>query len=125
MRLAGIAHAYGDRATLTGVDLGCEPGEVLALLGPNGAGKSTLLAIAAGLVAPTGGEVVLPVLGHRARRALRRSRCRRQTPAVVGLTQPLLMKGRPARNDAVGIDVGDGVIAAHKVPDVDRLRHTR
>lgn len=69
MRLAGIAHAYGDRATLTGVDLGCEPGEVLALLGPNGAGKSTLLAIAAGLVAPTGGEVVLPVRGHRARRA--------------------------------------------------------
>ena len=69
MRLAGISHAYGERPTLADVELACEPAEILALLGPNGAGKTTLLAIAAGLVAPARGKVVLPVTGHRARRA--------------------------------------------------------
>lgn len=34
-------------------------GETVALLGPNGAGKSTVLAVAAGLLAPDAGEVVL------------------------------------------------------------------
>ncbi|MCX6397057.1 MAG: ATP-binding cassette domain-containing protein [Propionibacteriales bacterium] len=35
------------------------PGETVALLGPNGAGKSTVLAVAAGLLAPETGRVVL------------------------------------------------------------------
>ena len=35
------------------------PGETVALLGPNGAGKSTVLAVAAGLLTPDSGEVVL------------------------------------------------------------------
>jgi molybdate transport system ATP-binding protein len=35
------------------------PGETVALLGPNGAGKSTVLAVAAGLLYPDQGQVVL------------------------------------------------------------------
>jgi molybdate transport system ATP-binding protein len=44
-----------------GVDLELEvaTGETLALLGPNGSGKSTALAVAAGLVTPDSGRVVL------------------------------------------------------------------
>jgi iron complex transport system ATP-binding protein len=39
------------------VSLTVRAGEVFALLGPNGAGKSTLLRVAAGLLAPDGGQV--------------------------------------------------------------------
>ncbi|MEV0279339.1 heme ABC transporter ATP-binding protein [Streptomyces sp. NPDC050610] len=47
----------GGRTVLAEVDLGVEPGEVLALVGPNGAGKSTLLAALAADLAPESGEV--------------------------------------------------------------------
>jgi len=43
-----------DRMTLR-----CEPGEFVVVVGPSGCGKSTLLNIAAGMVAPSGGRVVL------------------------------------------------------------------
>ncbi|GAA4380602.1 sulfate/molybdate ABC transporter ATP-binding protein [Nocardioides caricicola] len=41
------------------VDLEVAEGETLAVLGPNGAGKSTVLAVAAGLLRPDRGRVVL------------------------------------------------------------------
>jgi energy-coupling factor transporter ATP-binding protein EcfA2 len=44
-------------AILRGVDLAIEPGERIALMGRNGAGKSTLLRHAAGLLAPTRGQI--------------------------------------------------------------------
>ncbi|ORL04484.1 sulfate/molybdate ABC transporter ATP-binding protein [Prescottella equi] len=49
------------RVAARGVDVALEvaPGEVVALLGPNGAGKSTLLDVAAGLLRPDEGRVVL------------------------------------------------------------------
>ncbi|MEH0059841.1 ABC transporter ATP-binding protein [Auritidibacter ignavus] len=48
-----------DITALDHVDLTAHPGDVTGLLGESGSGKSTLLSIAAGLIAPTSGEVII------------------------------------------------------------------
>lgn len=52
-------HGTGPGAVtaLAGVDLDIEPGTLTAVMGPSGSGKSTLLHLAAGLDAPTSGDV--------------------------------------------------------------------
>jgi NitT/TauT family transport system ATP-binding protein len=68
----GLTHTYvnpftRERVTaLDGIDLDVGDGELLSVVGPSGCGKSTMLSIIAGLVTPTGGEVLLdgrPVRG--------------------------------------------------------------
>ncbi|HET9656553.1 MAG TPA: ABC transporter ATP-binding protein [Kineosporiaceae bacterium] len=65
----GRAGRNGSREALTavaGVDLTIGSGEFLTLVGPSGCGKSTLLDLAAGLAAPTHGQVLVdgePVTG--------------------------------------------------------------
>ncbi len=60
--IEGISHRYGSLPVLEGIDLVAEPGRVLVLVGPSGCGKSTLLGIAAGLIRPDRGRVMLE--GH-------------------------------------------------------------
>ena len=60
--IEGISHRYGSLPVLEGIDLVAEPGRVLVLVGPSGCGKSTLLGIAAGLIQPDRGRVMLE--GH-------------------------------------------------------------
>jgi Cu-processing system ATP-binding protein len=55
---------FGALTAVDSLDLEIGAGEVVALLGPNGSGKTTSLKAAAGLVAPTSGEVRLA--GRRA-----------------------------------------------------------
>ena len=57
LELTGVRAAYGPIEVLHGVDLAVHSGQVVALLGPNGGGKSTAVKIAAGLMAPTHGDV--------------------------------------------------------------------
>lgn len=59
IRLADVAHAYGGRELLTGVDLTIAPGTFHFLTGPSGAGKTTLLKLCYGELFPTGGRVEL------------------------------------------------------------------
>ena len=63
VELQDIEKVFGEgeaRITaLTGVSVALERGEYAAVFGPSGSGKSTLLNILAGLLHPTGGEVII------------------------------------------------------------------
>lgn len=69
----GLHKDYGDRPALEPLDLEVPQGQHVALVGHNGSGKTTLLRMAAGLLDPSGGEVLVmgqPQGGIEARRAL-------------------------------------------------------
>jgi iron complex transport system ATP-binding protein len=59
LELRDVEFAYDQRPALRGVSLEAQPGRVVGLLGPNGAGKSTLVRLAAGLLRPRAGRVLL------------------------------------------------------------------
>lgn len=54
-----VSHAYPHVTSVDGVSLRVAAGETVALIGPSGCGKSTLLKLAAGLVWPRQGRIVV------------------------------------------------------------------
>jgi ribose transport system ATP-binding protein len=59
LQLANVTKSYTGVVALNEVDFECRPGEVHALVGENGSGKSTLIKVAAGLLAPDAGTVLI------------------------------------------------------------------
>jgi branched-chain amino acid transport system ATP-binding protein len=57
LEFRGVRAAYEEVEVIHGIDARFEEGVVTAVLGANGAGKSTLLALAAGIMAPSEGNV--------------------------------------------------------------------
>ncbi|HEY1941798.1 MAG TPA: ABC transporter ATP-binding protein [Roseiarcus sp.] len=57
--LRALAKSYRDVPVVSGVDLSVASGEFIALLGPSGCGKTTVLRMIAGLIEPSGGQVLI------------------------------------------------------------------
>ncbi len=54
-----LSKSYGSFRALSDFTLTLPKGKVIGLLGPNGSGKTTLIKLAAGLLTPTGGQVII------------------------------------------------------------------
>jgi len=59
LHVHGVSKTFVTRPVLRGIDLAVPKGQAVCLCGINGAGKSTLLRIAAGLLRPDGGTVIV------------------------------------------------------------------
>lgn len=59
LQIAELVLQRGFRRLVTGFDLTCAPGDIIALQGPNGSGKTTLLRAIAGFHTPAAGRITL------------------------------------------------------------------
>src|SRR5215217_7562823 len=59
LELRDVHAGYSGIEVLHGIDLDAAAGELVVVLGPNGAGKTTMLRVAAGLLQPTSGQLLL------------------------------------------------------------------
>src|SRR3954454_7088408 len=57
-----LTRYFGESCAVDGIDLAVEGGTFYGFLGPNGAGKSTTIKMLTGLLAPSGGQMI--VLGR-------------------------------------------------------------
>ena len=57
--MKNIKKSFGSLEVLKDISLQVEEGEVLSIIGPSGSGKSTLAKMLAGMVEPSGGEVLI------------------------------------------------------------------
>jgi nitrate/nitrite transport system ATP-binding protein len=59
LSIEGVDMSFGASAVLLGIDLALRKGEFVSLIGHSGCGKSTLLNLAAGLLKPSKGTILL------------------------------------------------------------------
>ena len=55
----GLSKSYGKTPALNNVNLWLPTGRIIGLLGPNGSGKTTLIKLAAGLLTPSTGDILI------------------------------------------------------------------
>ena len=59
LKTINLKKDYSGKPALCGMDLEIETGKIYGLLGPNGSGKTTFMKIAAGLLQPSSGEILI------------------------------------------------------------------
>jgi ABC-2 type transport system ATP-binding protein len=88
-----LAHRYGERQALDGINFGVHAGEIFGLLGPNGSGKTTLFRILSTLMLPSSGQAM--ILGND---VARHPLAVRRTIGIVHQQQSLDVKLTAAEN---------------------------
>lgn len=85
LRACGAAYRRKRRTVqvLDHASLSVESGEAIGLIGPSGAGKSTVLALAAGLIRPTSGQVVVNGADITSATEEERARVRRESVGMI------------------------------------------
>jgi branched-chain amino acid transport system ATP-binding protein len=63
LEVRDISRTFGATRAVDSVSFAVQPGELLGLIGPNGAGKSTLFNLIAGVMPPSGGQIILDGTG--------------------------------------------------------------
>jgi len=59
LKADNLCKSYFNKKALQGVNLTIEQGKIVGLLGPNGSGKTTFLKIAAGILHPSAGQILI------------------------------------------------------------------
>lgn len=59
MEIKGITKSFPGTVALNNINLILPKGKIIGLLGPNGSGKTTLIKLAAGLLVPTSGQILI------------------------------------------------------------------
>ena len=59
LKAENLCKSYFNKKALQGVNLTIEQGKIVGLLGPNGSGKTTFLKIAAGILHPSAGQILI------------------------------------------------------------------
>lgn len=104
-------HADGSPRTATALDdahLAVDRGEFAVVLGPSGSGKSTLLSVAAGLVVPDAGQVMIEGADLTTLDEQRRTEARRQQIGIV-FQQPNLLPALTVIEQLMVIEHLDGL----------------
>ena len=70
-----LTKRFGNHTALDHLNLSLDSGKIIGLLGPNGSGKTTLLKLLNGLLTPSEGEVLIPVLRQNGSSPICRIKC--------------------------------------------------
>lgn len=74
LQVENLSRSFGAKTAVRDVSFTVRKGETVAFLGPNGAGKSTTLRMAAGVLEPAAGDVLIDGFSIVSRRILAQSR---------------------------------------------------
>lgn len=107
LELKQLSKSFGGRTAVDSMSFGLTKGEVLGFLGQNGAGKSTTMRMAAGVIEPDSGDVV--VSGHSI------VSNRREAQRRLGF----LPEGAPLYPDMTPLDFLNFLCAAHRISRKD------
>lgn len=121
LEFANVSFSHGPKSFMDQLSFSVSEGELLGLMGPNGSGKSTILKLAAGLLSPKGGKVLVgrQVIGSYSGRE--RAKLAAYLPQQLDLQAPfrvgeLVRMGKYPHDGSPGLTVEDAlqIVGLHR-----------